>query len=208
MANAPEAPENDPVMGCQCHCNSRPASLCAGDHAEWIERVCLHCIDREEDWSVGYILRRIDTGERYKVAGRRVPGTDQDYRFEISTAESAALAPGEYRWTRIVKQCGKRCCDESCGCLHVHPDPEGDNCRTFNERMVAALEAAMENRATDAHRAFLEGHTFIGNSVSVLPATELQALLELYERRLGRDRQKERIRSGKKSRRNIKILFN
>ena len=186
---------------------TRPATIYAGDRVAWRETIDATALGLGAGWTVSHALLNDATGTRYVIAGALVDGESDVYEFAVSTADSLAWEPGQYRYLRIIKDGTERTVDPDRGMVEILPDPEGDSAGNFDQQMVAALQASLLGRATDADQAFLEGATVNGESVALLSLPEMQALLREYERRVARAIAKGRADAGKKSRRNILFRF-
>jgi hypothetical protein len=186
---------------------TRPVHIYAGDRFAWRETIDADALELGPNWTVSYALLNDATGTRYQVDGALVDGETDVYEFAVSTADSLAWESGHYRYVRIIRDGTERTVDPDRGMVDVLPDPEGDDCPSFDQQMVQALRASLIGRATDSDQAFLEGATVNGESVALLTLPEMQALLREYERRVAGAIAKGRAAAGKKSRRNIVFTF-
>ena len=93
------------------------------------------------------------------------------FRFTLSAAVTGVLLPGTYKWVeRAVK--GSEIYDSASGIVTVSPNlasaGEGD-LQTFEERMLAVVEARLENRLP----ADLQSYTIGTRGIMKIPISEL-----------------------------------
>lgn len=163
--------------------NSIPATLVAGDSWAWADAAAF-VSHPPEDWQVTVTLRPVTGGTGLAVDAVPAPPA---YTFAVAASATAPLPPGEWYWTVLATH---RTQDArarlASGRFAVLPDPAattGDR-RSVNERTLAAINAALEGRATkDA-----DSYTIEGRSISRTPIADLLRLQALYERRVAAER--------------------
>lgn len=108
------------------------------------------------------------------------------FRVDLTTAQTAALLPGFYRWQAFVARAAPTAERElvAAGALEVCLDLEASAAtgqqKSFARRMVEALQAQLEGRATDGQSAM----TINGRSISRIPILELEQALTRFESKL------------------------
>ena len=103
------------------------------------------------------------------------------YDLEEAPATTAAWEPGAYTWARWVEKSGARQTLNESGQLVIKSDPantaQGHDGRTHAKKVLDAIEAVIENRATLDQ----ENYTIAGRSLSRTPLKELQKLRADYK---------------------------
>ena len=166
---------------------SVPLRLVSSDYATWAESPDI------PDWATAAAAVKyafVRTGERAVEVAATFDGAT--ITAELSAADTAQLAPGTWRLVRIFSEGGKRRSSTARERLAVDPDPLAKTGASFNERMVEALRASLEGRAS----ALLESHTINGQSISKMPVSEQADLLERFEARLRRENERLAIERG------------
>lgn len=160
-----------------------PATLVAGDTWSWTDADAF-ASHPAPDWSLNYVLRPVTGGAAITIVAT---WGDDEYRLTRAAVDTAADAPGEYEWVslafhdangeRVRLATGRTC---------VLPDPvsaSGD-LRSNAERILAAIDATIEGRATkDA-----ESYSIEGRSIARTPIADLMQLRSIYERRVAAER--------------------
>lgn len=162
--------------------NEIPCALVAGDTWAWQNVAAF--TSHPPPSVVRYLLRPVLGGPATPVDG--VAGGTA-YTFTITSAVSAAIAPGDYEFTILAfdASLGSRTGLGS-GRITIAPDPAtatGD-LRTANEKILAAIVATIEGRATkDA-----DSYSIEGRSIARTPMPDLLRLQAVYERRVSVER--------------------
>ena len=130
--------------------------------------------------SAGWVLK-------YRLVPR-VSGTAQtltstasgdDHRITVAASTTASWTAGEYGWTSWVEN-GSEVYSVETGQLTVAPDPRtmavGTDTRSHAERMLDAIKATLEGRATDAHLEI----EINGRRLRYLPPADLLVLRDRY----------------------------
>lgn len=129
------------------------------------------------DWDAGWVT---ETGGSYVV--------------EIPAASTADLVAGTYRWAAYVTDASSNRFTAGQGVFTVDPDLslyEAGDAQTHNEKMLALVEAALEERLTgvaDGGRGSVESYAVEGRQVSLIPTEQLHILLNKYRRAVTRER--------------------
>lgn len=186
---------------------SPPTVLYCGDQTAWRETIDETALGLGSGWTVQYAISDDAQGTKYRVTGALVSGETDLYEFAITPTVSMQWEPGKYRYLRIIQDGTERTVDPRRGIVEIRPDPEGDNCPSFDQQMVKALKAALLGRATSEEQSFLESASVNGDSISLLTLPEMQSLLHTYERRVAKAIAIGRAQAGKKSRRNLVFRF-
>lgn len=105
---------------------------------------------------------------------------------DVGSADSAAWVAGLYKWQLyLVTGANKEIIGS--GKLTINPDfsavNAGFDARSHAERMLAAIEARLENRIISDH----EKYTIDGRSLDRIPIIELHNLRRIYKRKVARE---------------------
>jgi hypothetical protein len=144
-----------------------PAALVIGDTWTWKRTIGDYPAGT---WTLRYYLRGV-TGETSITA--TADGTD--HLVSVAAATTAAYQPGRYYWGAVVTSGSERF---SIGGGHftVHPDPaklgKGFDARSHARKVLEAIEAVIENRATKDQEEYTIG-------TRSLKRTPLEDLLKL-----------------------------
>lgn len=122
-----------------------------------------------------------------------------DYDIEVAPATTADWAAGYYTWARWVEKSGARQTLTESGTLQILADPEltaqGHDSRTHARKVLDAIEAVIENRATLDQ----ESYTINGRSLNRTPIAELLKLRTIYRNEVEAEyRAKNNVTGGKK----------
>lgn len=95
------------------------------------------------------------------------------WRVDVAGAVTAALAPGDYTWALAAVRVSDTARATLCtGALDVAPDPtSGADGRSCARRLLAAIEATLEGRATKD----VESYTIEGRALTRTPFEQLRA---------------------------------
>jgi hypothetical protein len=137
----------------------------------------------------------------YAIAGATALSWDAAYAvvsgdgvvITIPATATADLVPGTYRWVAYATLSSTRYTADS-GVFTVEPNlavfADGE-ALTHNERMLALVEAALEERLTGVSaggRGTVENYAVEGRQVSLIPTEQLSILLGKYRRAVSRER--------------------
>lgn len=118
-----------------------------------------------------------------------------DYAFSVAAAATAAWTPGEYSWHATLALGGARYTLGE-GRITIKPNPAtltvGTDTRSHAKRMLLAIEAVLENRATKDQQAYTVGDI----SITRIPVERLMALRDQYRAELAAQRRIEIARAG------------
>ena len=190
-------------MTCDCSDNNRPTCLNAGDSATWTETVCADCVDTGSAYEVAYLFDNLTTGERFRAAASVV---DEVATFTLTPEQTSHFTAGSYALVKIYTQSGSRKSVRLSARLTVYPDPEGRPEPSHAQKMVVAIEAELERRAT-GKVPFVESSSISGNQIDTLSTPELREQLQRYRFDVEQERNRRKIAAGKKSKNLIRFRF-
>lgn len=132
--------------------------------------------------------------------------------MDVAPATTAAYLPGDYTLIGEVTDG-----------TDVYPLPEGPrrfvitedlaqtstsyDARTWNEKMVDAIKAVLEGRASRVEENYEVGFGGHTQKLSLLSMEELNSSLRFYEARVDAEKRREAVKQGKSSGRNIVTRF-
>lgn len=186
---------------------SPPAVIYCGDRTAWRETIDEDSLGLGAGWTVKYAIANNAEGTKYLIDGSLVSGETDVYEFAITSSQTIQWHTGDYRYLRILTDGTERTVDPKRGILEIRPNPEGDNCASFDKKMLDAIKRALLGRATSEDQSFIETASVNGDSFALLTMPELQTMLREYERRVAKSNAKGRAKAGKKSRRNLIYRF-
>lgn len=142
-------------------------------------------------WSNGDYLPADGWGLVYAFEGptdfNAVAVVDGDgFRVDLTTVQTAALLPGFYRWQAFVARSVPTTERELVGagalevCLDLLTSSATGQQKSFARRMVEAIQAQLEGRATDGQSSM----SINGRAISRIPILELEQILTRFESRL------------------------
>lgn len=130
--------------------------------------------------SAGWVLKL-----RLVQRGQGVPVTvtgaasGADHRVTVASAVTSTWQPGAYGWAVWVEKAGERFTLQSGQCV-IAADPaqaeEAADSRTHARKMLDAIEAVLEGRATSAQAEY----EIAGRRVKYIPMAELMQLRSQY----------------------------
>jgi hypothetical protein len=137
-----------------------PSTLRAGDSWSWTVAVAV--ADYPTDtWSIAYLFR--SAADRFLVPAAVSGVEDPDYRVSVSPAASALLAAGRYDWVLFATRLDGEAIAErrslASGTVEIVPDPATQDLSgpvSHARRMLAAIESALEGRATEGDLDLIE----------------------------------------------------
>ena len=127
--------------------------------------------------------------------------------FAVSSVESAAFQPGVYAWTRREVDGEGNKFEHGKGELRVLPNPDihpdGVDGRSHARRVLDAIEATLEGRATDdAVEISIRGRT-----IKQTPVVELMKLRDVYKREVSAEAHADRLSQGLSDNRFRRVRF-
>ena len=169
---------------------SEPTSLAAGDTWTWRRAFPDY---PTADYVLSYAIRgasRLDWDTDW------VTESGNTYLVTIPAADTADLLPGTYRWVANVVDAatGLERWTAGSGVFTVTPNYDtyaAGDAQTHNEKMLALVEAALEERLTgvaDGGRGSVENYAVEGRQVSLIPTEQLSVLRAKYQRAVYKER--------------------
>ena len=158
-----------------------PVELASGETTTW--RVERSEFPASEGWSMTTHLRGLVDVDLVGLVD------DDGFVFEIETTTFTAANAGGYVWETVATSgAGDEVCRVAQGRLvlvaGLAVSSDLGTQTTHAERMLAALEAALEGTATKSQRSY----TIAGRSIERIPLLELEGLHARYKRRVDRER--------------------
>lgn len=167
---------------------AEPDRLTAGDTWTWSRAFPDY---PAADYTLSYAIRgasRLDWDTDWVVE------SGSGYVVTIPAASTADLEPGTYRWAAYVTDGSSNRYTADQGVFTVDADLsalEAGEAQTHNEKMLALVEAALEERLTgvgSGGRGSVESYAVEGRQVSLIPTEQLHILLNKYRRAVMRER--------------------
>lgn len=165
-----------------------PDRLTAGDTWTWSRAFPDY---PATDFTLSYAIRGVS---RLDWDASWVVESGNGYVVTIPAASTADLEAGTYRWAAYVTDGSSNRYTAGQGVFTVDPDlsefAAGD-AQTHNEKMLALVEAALEERLTGVAaggRGSVESYAVEGRQVSLIPTEQLTVLLNKYRRAVARER--------------------
>lgn len=158
-----------------------PSSVVAGD--SWLWEVSYQDYPSSEGWALSYTFR--GAGSLDTTAGEVVVSSDV-WTVHIPASRTADLGAGAYRWAAYMTGSGSyagRRHEVARGVVTVVANAAlatDGALQSSDERILAAIEAALEGRITDD----VQMTQINGRLVTNIPILELQRLRGIYERRV------------------------
>ncbi|QDF14252.1 head-to-tail joining protein [Dinoroseobacter phage vB_DshS-R4C] len=158
-----------------------PATLVAGDSWAWEAGAVFE--DHPDPWAASYVLRPEAGGDPVTVSGGLEVLAPV---FRLPASVTADLPPGEWTWFAVaVDATTDARAVLAQGRVTVIPDPLAgtEDRRTPARRILAAIEATLEGRATkDADTYSIEGR-----SITRTPLPDLLRLRAVYAEQVARE---------------------
>jgi len=155
-----------------------PIEIAIAETADWT--LDLSEFRPGDGWAVAYYFRGPAEVDVEGVAD----GDEWDFSIGSATFDVA----GGYQWTAVATD-GTERCRIATGRIRVLANAEDQtglgDVTTHAERMLAALEAALEGTASKAHRSY----TIDGRSLERMTLEELRTNRDLYARRVQLERE-------------------
>lgn len=153
-----------------------PARVTAGDSWEF-DLIGPRADYPPPDWELVLSLRLAGGGA---ITQKIATDTTAAWRFSFAASETAAITPGEYvSAVRAVNASTGQSLTIETGRLIVAPDPmaETADTRSHAERVLAAIEATLEGRASrDA-----DSYSIEGRSITRMPIADLMRWRAHYQ---------------------------
>lgn len=165
-----------------------PQSFRAGDTLTWLRT--LRDYPADAGWALSY--RLIGATQTIDVSAS---AEGVSHRVNVPAATTAAWPSGEYVWMELVTRGADRHTLGS-GVLRVDPDPAainaGDDLRSHARRVLDAIEAVIEGRASEADESF----EIDGVALRYRPIADLLALRDRYRQEVRAERAAEQVAAG------------
>jgi hypothetical protein len=130
-----------------------------------------------------------------------------DYRVQVAPATTVTWVAGEYSWFSWVEKTGARQTVDD-GLVTIKPDPfsvaAGYDARTSARKVLEAIQAVLENRATMDQMEYAIG----GRSLKRTPIADLLVLRDKYRTEVSNEDAAEKIAAGLGNPRNFGVRFN
>ena len=177
-----------------------PETLVAGDTWKW-ER-SLSDYPASDSWSLTYYLRKSGSSAITITSSANVDA----HLVTVAAATTASYTPGTWDFRGYVTKSGERY-EVFNGILEVETNPataaSSYDPRTHAEKVIDAIEAVLESRATKEILNF----SVEANSLSSIPHADLLALRSRYRIEVEREKAAERLKMGRGSGRRILTRF-
>jgi len=144
--------------------NNEPGKITSGDSVSWTRVVADY--KASDGWVLHYAM--FNAAANYSFDG---VASGDDHAINLVSADTAGWSAGRYDWTAYVTKGADRHVVTT-GALIVTPDPTAGvnyDGRTHARKMLEALEAVIEKRATASDMDLVRG-TFGGREVERDPA--------------------------------------
>jgi hypothetical protein len=133
--------------------------------------------------------------------------TGGEKAFALNSADTASWAPGVYAWTlRAVDGDGNKA-EVAKGHVEILPNPDlhpgGLDGRSHARRVLDAIEATLEGRATDD----MAEITIRGRTIKQTPLVDLMKLRDVYRRDVAAEARAERLGQGLPDNRFRRVRF-
>lgn len=167
---------------------NEPFELVAGDTWEWTRDLDDYPAGT---WTLTYYLHLLGaTGTPISITAN-ADGTT--HSVSVAKGTTAGYADGQYQWHGLVDDgTTRKKVDE--GTLTVLPDLTGTHVdtRSHNRKMLSAIEALLENRATKDQMAYTVG----GRQLSRISIPDLLQWRDYYKARVNQEERRERSKNG------------
>jgi uncharacterized transporter YbjL len=173
---------------------SIPSTLISGDSLTWLTAAGVDTVTGLPIDSAAYTLA---TSFRGSGGSLDVTATTSgtEWSSTITAVQSAALPAGVYQWASYASKAGVRLTLYS-GTITITANLAAANstfeARSHNRKMLDAIEAMLESRATKEQQEYTIGT----RSLKYIPILELLQLRESYKREVFNDQQAERLAKG------------
>ncbi len=176
---------------------STPSKLTAGDSVEWTISLPDY---PAPTWTLTYYL--VKTGKQIVITGSQYESSD-DHHIEVAKAETTDWPAGTYSYQAVVDDGTDRKRIES-GSIVIEPDfaqqDDGYDDRSFAKKSLDAIEAVIENRASQAQQEY----QIAGRALKFMTMDEL---LNARDRFRAEVRAEERRKAGKSAFGAVKVRF-
>lgn len=172
--------------------SAEPTELVVGDRWAW-KRVDLGADYPPASYTLSYSLRLFGTGTtEIEITAS---GSGSDYLVEVAAADTAAETAGSYAWQAYITRNSdseRITVDRGTVLLRANRDASTDDPRSHAQKMLDAIEALMEGRASSAEASYSIGD----RSLTKLTPDELIRWRNFYRAEVRAERQAETIANG------------
>lgn len=163
-----------------------PNAFWQGDTVSWTKDIDQY---RSTDgWTLTYLFSRSTDNKTVTAVGQ----ADGTYLVTILPAESALWLPGQYRWQGYVEQAPERYTIGAGSLQCIESLDAAIETRTHAEKVVDALEAVLEGKASSDQLKVSIG----GKALDRMSWEELTSALRYYKSELVKEQANDASRSG------------
>lgn len=175
----------------------RPDQLAAGDTWRWTRDFADYPAGT---WTLTYYLENRDG-----VVSFAATASGATHSVTVAAGTTAAYKPGRFRvYARVTNGSVVETVPDETGWLDVLPDYAAAGAldhRSWAQRVLDALKAAYEGRASEDQLAMSLG----GRSISRMSKADLRTEIEAFERRVQRELDAEAINQGRPARNRLLV---
>jgi hypothetical protein len=182
---------------------TEPTAVVKGDTAKWTKALVDYLPADGWDLAYAFVLEGSTTNQKTLACTDNGDGT---HLATLSAAASALFSVGTYAWQASVSN-GTERYTVAMGRLEIKPDfatlITGYDARTHVKKVLDAIEAVLENRASEEQNYVMVGQTQITN----IPHAELLALRSKYRAEYRNEQAAARLASGMASGNRVLVRF-
>lgn len=173
-----------------------PDRLTIGDLWTW--KKSFSGYPASEGWALTYYFSNAATAFNFDAIA-----SNDDYLVSVTSPEG--VAAGKFTWRAFVSLDGDRIqVGQGTAEIFTNPiDATSGDFRSHAAKVVEAIEAVIENRATKDQ----ENYSIEGRSLSRTPVADLLVLRDRYRLELQQEKMRENFAKGRPGRRTVKINF-
>ena len=160
-----------------------PIELTSGDSYIWRESP----ENGSEVTAYSFIFRSFtDSDSEFTVTGI---DEGETFLFVMDGTESSAFDGGSYSVTELVTRGADGRTTGNCKTLQLFDNPANDPTKTYNQRILEALQSHLEGRMPEG----LERHEVGGLPIEKIPIAEVSALVDRYQKKVNNENNQRRI---------------
>ncbi len=160
-----------------------PASMSVGDSVRWKRRIEVYGDHKDpaDSWVLTY--RLVNANDKIEIAC--TDNGDGYHLASVTATTSADWVPGVYTWRAFVAQGSDRfTVGEGRICIEPNlADLDAQDLRSWARRMLDAIEALLENRATQDQQSY----SIAGRSISRFSRAELMEQRRMLKREIANE---------------------